>query len=228
MDLFNFLPVGQGASISVSAIIFNIGLSFVLSLIITWAYQKTHKGLSYSQTFVVSLVILCALSSVIMMVIGNVLIIAVALLGAFTIIRFRTAIKDPKDVSFILFSLIIGMAVGTGSYKIGIVATIMVSMIAYFLNKINFGSIGRSNYVLTFSLNKEKARSDAYEPIFKKYLKSNNLLNINTRQEGRIVDFSFDIEFLSGIEINKPVEELSVVPGLMDVSLIAAKNDIEY
>ena len=153
--MFDFLSVSQGTTIGINMIIFNIIISFALAIIISWVYQKTHKGLSYSQTFVVGLVILCTLSSVIMMVIGNVLIRAVALLGAFTIIRFRTAIKDPKDVSFILFSLTVGMAIGTGSYNIGIVATIMISLIIYFLDKINFGSIHKHGYVLTFSLDKE-------------------------------------------------------------------------
>ncbi|MBU1176982.1 DUF4956 domain-containing protein [Patescibacteria group bacterium] len=226
--MFDFLSASQGVTIGVNMIVFNIAMSFILSLIISLIYQKTHKGLSYSQTFVISLVILCTLSSVIMMVIGNVLIIAVALLGAFTIIRFRTAIKDPKDVSFILFSLIVGMAVGTGSYDIGIIATIMISLIVYFLDKINFGSITKHDYVLTFSLNKEKAHSDVYESVFKKYLKFNDLLNINTQQEGEIMDFTFNIKFLSNVKMDDFIKELSSLDYLNNVDLIATKNDIEY
>ena len=226
--MFDFLSASQGVTIGINMIVFNIIMSFALAMIISWIYQKTHKGLSYSQTFVIGLVILCTLSSVIMMVIGNVLIRAVALLGAFTIIRFRTAIKDPKDVSFILFSLIVGMAIGTGSYNIGIVATIMISLIVYFLDKINFGSITKHDYVLTFSLNKEKTHSDVYESVFKKYLKFNDLLNINTKQEGEIMDFTFNIKFLSNIKIDNFIKELSSIDYLINVDLIATKNDIEY
>jgi len=226
--MFDFLSASQGVTMGIDMIVFNIIMSFALAMIISWIYQKTHKGLSYSQTFVIGLVILCTLSSVIMMVIGNVLIRAVALLGAFTIIRFRTAIKDPKDVSFILFSLIVGMAVGTGSYNIGIVATIMISLIVYFLDKINFGSITKHDYVLTFSLDKEKTHSDAYESVFKKYLKFNDLLNINTKQEGEIMDFTFNIKFLSNIKIDNFIKELSSIDYLTNVDLIATKNDIEY
>jgi uncharacterized membrane protein YhiD involved in acid resistance len=224
--MFDFLSANQ--NIGVGMILLNIGLSFALSLLIAWIYQKTHRGLSYSQSLVVGLVLLCVLASIIMMVIGNVLIRAVALLGAFTIIRFRTAIKDPKDVSFILFSLIIGMAVGTGSYAIGVVSTVMISLIAYILNRINFGSGRRHDYVLTFSLDKEKAPSDVYEPIFEKYLKSYDLLNINTREEGRIIDLTFNLKFLNGVKADKLIEELSVITGLKNVNLIMAKNDIEY
>lgn len=208
--------------------VLNIGLAFILALIISWIYQKTHQGLSYSQSYVFSLVLLCALASVIMMVIGNVLIRAVALLGAFTIIRFRTAVKDTKDITFILFSLIIGMAVGTGSYSIALIGTIMICLIVYFLSKINFGSIHRYDYVLTFSLDKDKTLSDAYESIFRKYLKNYDLLNINTRDEGRVVDLTFNLRILSGIDLNKFIGELSGISGLEKINLTMAKNDIEY
>ena len=224
--MFNFLTANQ--NISFLAIVFNIALAFVLALIIAWVYQKTHKGLSYSQSFVLCLTFLCPLASVIMMVIGNVLIIAIALLGAFTIIRFRTAIKDPKDVSFILFSLIVGMGVGTNSYLIAIVATLMICLIIYFLYRINFGTIQRQDYTLTFSLDKEKAPSDVYEPVFRQYLKSWDLLNINTRQEGKIMDLTFTLRFLSGVRVDKFIEELSAISGLGNVNLIMTKNDIEY
>ena len=81
--------ISTSQNIDILSVVFNIALAFILSVVISWTYQKTHKGLSYSQSFVFTLVILCALASTIMMVIGNVLIRAVALLGAFTIIRFN-------------------------------------------------------------------------------------------------------------------------------------------
>jgi len=224
--MFNFLSTNQ--NIGLLEIAFNIALAFVLALIIAWVYQKTHKGLSYSQGFVLCLAFLCPLASVIMMVIGNVLIIAIALLGAFTIIRFRTAIKDPKDVSFILFSLIVGMAVGTHSYSIALVATVMICLIIYFLSRINFGSIRKHDYTLSFSLDRKKAPGDVYEPIFKKYLKTADLLNINTHQEGKIMDLTFNLRFLSGSRTDKFIEELSALAGLENIHLIMAKNDIEY
>lgn len=225
--MFDFLTAAD-QNINFWTIVLNIALAFVLALIISWVYQKTHRGLSYSQSYVFSLVILCTLASVIMMVIGNVLIRAVALLGAFTIIRFRTAVKDTKDITFILFSLIIGMAVGTNNYVIALVSTIMICLIIYFLSKIKFGSIQRHDYVLTFSLDKEKTSADIYEPIFRKYLKNYDLLNINTRQEGKIMDLTFNLRILSGVDLNKFIEELSAVSGLEKVNLIMAKNDIEY
>jgi len=224
--MFNFLLVNQ--NIDLWVVVFNIAFSFVLSLTITYVYQKTHRGLSYSQSFVVSLVILSVLAAVIMMVIGGVLITAVALLGAFTIIRFRTAVKDTKDITFILFSLIIGMAVGTNNYLIGFIGTIMICAIIYFLDKINFGSIHRHDYVLNFLLNTREAPSDVYKSIFKKYLKNYDLLNVISQKEGKVMDLTFNLNLLANADLNRFARELSVISGIKKVSLIMAKNDIEY
>ncbi len=224
--MFNFLSNSQ--NISAETIILNIALSFVLALMIAWVYQKTHRGLSYSQSYVNSLILLCTLSSVIMMVIGNVLIRAVALLGAFTIIRFRTVIKDPKDISFILFVLIIGMGVGTGGYTIAIISTIMIIFIAYLLYRMNFGSTRKNDYVLSFSLNKEITSDDIYESVLMQYLKKYELLNINTHKNGKIIDLNFGVRFLPKSKISKLAEELSSIEGIENVSLIMSKNEIEY
>ncbi|MFH1551731.1 MAG: DUF4956 domain-containing protein [bacterium] len=224
--MFDFLLTNQNSSFLV--IVVNILLAFSLSLIIASVYQKTHKGLSYSQSFVLCLVFLCPLASVIMMVIGNTLITAIALLGAFTIIRFRTAIKDPKDVSFILFSLIVGMGIGTGGYLIAATSVFMICLAMYFLHRINFGSMQKQDYTLTFSLDKEKTPSDVYESIFKQYLKTVDLLNINTREQGKMMDLTFTLRFLSGARVDRFVEELSAVSGLENVNLIMTRNDIEY
>lgn len=224
--MFEFLFANQ--NVSFWGLVFNLVFAFILSLVIAFVYKKTHRGLSYSQSYVFSLVILTILASVIMMVIGNTLTRAVALLGAFTIIRFRTAVKDTKDISFILFALISGMAVGTNNYAIALISVIVISLVVYVLTKINFGSIQRHDYVLTFSFNKQKMPAEAYEVVFKKYLKAYDLLNINSRESGKIMDLTFNLRFLAGVNPSEMIGELSALSGLEKVNLIMAKNDIEY
>jgi hypothetical protein len=89
-----------------------LGGSFVLGMIIAWVYKATHRGLSYSQSFQFALVLLTILGSVIMMIATQSLFAAIGLLGAFSLIRFRTAIKDPKDMAYILLVLSVGLAMG--------------------------------------------------------------------------------------------------------------------
>lgn len=90
-----------------------ISLTFVLSMIITFLYQKTHKGARYAQSFIHTIVIMSMVVSVIMIVIGNNIAVAFGLVGAFSIIRFRSAMNDPKDIAFIFFGMAAGIASGS-------------------------------------------------------------------------------------------------------------------
>ena len=103
-----------------SEVIINICLAFLLGIFISFIYKSTHKGLSYSQSFMLTLVYVTIIVSIVMMLIGNNLARAFALVGALSIIRFRTVVKDTKDTAYVFLSLVAGMVMGTSSYFIGI------------------------------------------------------------------------------------------------------------
>lgn len=209
-------------------VVLNIGLAFILAWVISWVYQKTHKGLSYSQSFMFTLIILTIMVSVVMMVIGHSLARAFALLGAFTIIRFRTVVKDTKDTAFVFFALAEGMAVGTGNYLIAIVSTLLVCAVIWFLSKKNFGSMRRYDYILNFYIETRVSGEKTYLKLFKEYLKSNVLLNINSRKNGETLELIFDVKFFSDKENEKFIKELNLLEGVDNIRLLTSKNDIEY
>ena len=133
-------------------IIINLILSFVLGLIISVVYKHTHKGLSYSQSFMITNIFVAVIVCMVIMIIGNSLARAFALVGALSIIRFRTVVKDTKDTAYIFWSLAAGMASGTGSYFLAITGNIILSIIAFILFKTNFGSIVKSEFILQFRI----------------------------------------------------------------------------
>ena len=104
-------------------ILVNMALAFVLGMVISYIYKITHKGLSYSQSFLLTIIFVTFIVSMVMMVIGNNLARAFALVGALSIIRFRTVIKDTKDTAFIFLGLAAGMAAGTSSYFLALSGT---------------------------------------------------------------------------------------------------------
>ena len=111
-------------------ILINMALAFGLGLIISYIYKVTHKGLSYSQSFMLTIVFVTFIVAVVMMVIGNNLARAFALVGALSIIRFRTVIKDTKDTAYIFLGLAAGMAAGTSSYFLAIAGVGFFSLIS--------------------------------------------------------------------------------------------------
>ena len=130
--------------------IINISLSFLLGMFISFIYKSTHKGLSYSQSFMLTLVYVTIIVAIVMMLIGNNLARAFALVGALSIIRFRTVVKDTKDTAYVFLSLAAGMAAGTSSYFIGIFGVGFVAIVAFLLDFFNYGTFYKSEFILIF------------------------------------------------------------------------------
>src|SRR5690554_6897594 len=106
-------------------------VALVCGILISLLYRWTYRGLSYSSTFVNTIILLTMIMSVVIMVIGNNLATAFGLVGAMSIIRFRTAIKDTQDIMFIFFALAIGLACGVGLFSVAIVGTLVIGVIFY-------------------------------------------------------------------------------------------------
>ena len=136
---------------SPTQIVTNLILSF-FGLLISLVYKLTHKGLSYSQSFMLTNIFVSVIVCMVIMIIGNNLARAFALVGALSIIRFRTVVKDTKDTSYIFWSLASGMATGTGSYFLAFAGNLIISLIAYILFKTNYGSIIKSEFIIQFRI----------------------------------------------------------------------------
>ena len=131
-------------------IVFNIFLAGVLGFVISFLYRITHRGLSYSQSFTLTILFVTVIVAVVMMVIGGSLARAFALVGALSIIRFRTVIKDTKDTAFVFLALAIGMAAGTSNYFTALMATLMIGALILIVNHFNYGVLYKSDFVIRF------------------------------------------------------------------------------
>ena len=211
-----------------SEVIINLIISFFLGFIISLVYKKTHKGLSYSQSFVLTNIFVCVIVSMVIMVIGNNLARAFALVGALSIIRFRTVVKDTKDTAFIFWSLAAGMASGTGSYFLAISGTAVISMIALVLYYTNYGSIFKSEFIIQFRSRNSSKNKKNYNKIFSEYCKSSTLLNAESSGDGQSLKLSFDVVLKENKTYEEFIQKLSKVSGLSEVVAVAAKNDVDY
>jgi|TARA_B110001452_G_C15157921_1_gene402819 uncharacterized membrane protein YhiD involved in acid resistance len=210
-------------------IVVNLLLSFIFGLIISLVYKFTHKGLSYSQSFMITNVFVSVIVCMVIMIIGNNLARAFALVGALSIIRFRTVVKDTKDTAYIFWSLASGMATGTGSYFLAIAGNAILSLIAYILFKTNYGSIVKSEFILQFRIQSgDKKISDSYNKILSKYTNTQTLLSSESSDDKKSIKVSLDIILKNDLSQNSLIEEISSLEGLTEVVIIAAKTDIDY
>ncbi|MDC0854823.1 DUF4956 domain-containing protein [Candidatus Pelagibacter sp.] len=214
---------------SPTEILVNIILSFFLGLFISYIYKITHKGMSYSQSFMITNIFIALIVCMVIMIIGNNIARAFALVGALSIIRFRTVVKDTKDIAYIFWSLASGMAAGTGSYYIAIIGTIIISVVAIILFKTNYGSIYKSEFLLQFRYNKdEKISTPIYNDVFKELCKSTTLLNSEISGDNKTLKLTFDIYLKEKSEVDDFTLKISKLEGISEVSVVASKSDVDY
>ena len=226
----NFTNINEIAHVyHPSEIIVNLVISFILGVIISLVYKKTHKGLSYSQSFLITNIFVCVIVCMVIMIIGNSLARAFALVGALSIIRFRTVVKDTKDTAYIFWSLAVGMASGTGSYFLAFSGTVIISGIAFILYFTNYGSIIKSEFILQFrTLAGDSKITSEYNKIISIYAKSSTLLHSESSADGKTIKISFDIVMKEDMKQDELISKISNINGLSEVVLLDAKSDVDY
>jgi len=215
--VFNYTPV---------EVVLNSLVAFILGLFIAWTYKKTHQGLSYSQSFVLTIIFVTIIIGFVMMVIGNSLARAFALVGALSIIRFRTVVKDTKDTAYVFMALAVGMGAGTGNYFIAVYATAFMSGVAWILYKFNFGVQKSSDFILRFYF--DKTKDDSYVNFINEHSQNNALLHMEPSGDNKKLYMTYDISLKEEIEMNDFLSKFSKKDGITEVVLVSAKNDITY
>jgi hypothetical protein len=207
-------------------ILLNLSVAFILGLVVAFIYNRTHKGLSYSQSFMLTTVFLSIIVALVMMVIGNNLSRAFALVGALSIVRFRTVLKDTKDMVYIFLSLAAGMAAGTSSYFLAFAGVGFFAIVSLVLHATNFGSLYKSEFILRF---RATARSEAgHNSIINEYAKSANMLHVEPSGDGESAKLTFDVLMLKDKDPQEMSRKLSQADGVSEVVLVASKNDVDY
>lgn len=126
----------QSGTLSPQDIVLHILASAVISLAIYLSYWYTHTGTAYSKKFNVSLVTLTILTGTVMTVIGNNIALSLGMVGALSIVRFRTAIKDSRDTTYIFWAIIVGICCGVGDYVVAGVGTAVVFLVLLVLGRV--------------------------------------------------------------------------------------------
>jgi uncharacterized membrane protein YhiD involved in acid resistance len=185
-------------------------LSFFLSLIIGYIYRATHQGPSYSQSTVHTMTIMTVVVSLIMMVIGTNIARAFSLVGALSIIRFRNAVKESRDVAFYFLSMGVGMACGTGFHAIAMVFTVIVCAMIYFMARFQVGGKPVVEVLLRVTAGESVEYQSAFNEAFYKHLENSDLLTVDS-------DGSGQLELLYTITLRKGDREQALLADLRRV-----------
>jgi len=126
--------------LTVGRVVVTLVVTFVAALFIFYIYRKTFKGILYTRNFNIGLVMTALVTALIIMPISSNVILSLGLVGALSIVRFRTALKDPIDTVFMFWSIAVGLACGAGFYMVVIVGSPMIGLFVFGLSRAHFGS----------------------------------------------------------------------------------------
>ncbi len=203
-------------------------ISTAMGLIIAWTYRKTHRGFSYSQSFCITTVLITVITTLIIILIEDSIARAIGIFGAFSIIRFRTAVKDVRDIAFIFFSLATGLAVGVEYLSAGIVGVVFISGLIFVLHKTNFGGLRKLAYILNFKMDAKHHSNNVFDGVMGTYLKKQVLLNVEAKSRGTVLAFTFNISLKDSENLNEFIKKMTDLEGLTDVNIVSSKNDLEF
>ena len=200
-------------------------VSFFLSLIVGYTYRITHQGPSYSQTTVHTMIIMAVVVSLIMLIIGTNIARAFSLVGALSIIRFRNAVKESRDVAFYFLAMAIGMACGTQHTPLAMLFTLLVCPMIYGLTRFQVGSKPMMEVLLKLTTGDKLDYKTAFNEVFYKHLQDADLLSVDSDGSGR-VELIYSVTIRKGAREQALLSEVQTIDNSVTAQLIHGHTNV--
>ncbi len=215
-------------TISLGDAILTIIVSFILGGLISFTYMKTSTKGGYSQNFALTLVIIPTVIAIIVFLVGSNVARAFSLAGALSIIRFRSAPGDSKDISYVLFTTSAGLAVGTGLFGYGILFTGSLCLLMYVLKLVNFGANKTSKNLLKITIPEDLDYEGVFDDLFLQYTKGHELLKVKTTDLGSLFQLVYTVVLDNKTSQKQFIDELRCRNGNLNITLSMCADVTEY
>ena len=201
-------------------ILFSLFLAIAVAFIISQIYKVTHRGLNYELAFMSTLVVLAPIIAVVMLFIRGDLVLSLGLIGSISIIRFRTPIKDTRDMVFIFWVIAVGLGSGTFNWNVVILSTIVISLVMFLLHFIRYGHSKATDYVLVVS-GKETLKNTEIGQVLKDYAREVRVRSQETEGEYWEIIFEVQLKAMTEETVQELHDRINLIPGVGKVSLLA-------
>jgi hypothetical protein len=204
---------------TIPALLAALGIAFVLGFLVSFVYMKTHKNKNPQESFIFTLVLLPAVVTVIIFLVGNNVARAFSLAGAFSIIRFRSAPGDPKDITYVLFSMAVGLAAGMGFILYAVIVGVALCAVMVLLELCKYGHPKGTEKILKITIPENLNFQHAFDDILQKYTLSSLLQRIKTADLGSLYELNYLVVTKDGIDEKEFIDELRCRNGNLNIVL---------
>lgn len=217
-DIFksSFLEKVSSVSLLDAAIAF--GLAFCIGLFIYFVYKKTYKGVMYSRTFSISLIALTMIITLMILAVTSNVVLSLGMVGALSIVRFRSAIKDPMDIAYLFWSIAVGIVLGAGLIPLAVFGSLFIGIIlVLFVNR----NSTDNPYILVVNCEDDKAESNVMNIIKDKVRKY--VVKSKTITGGKGIEVAVEVR-LKSME-TEFVNEISRQNGVLSAVMVSYNGD---
>lgn len=209
-----FTPSNTYQSLTIDRILLALVTTFLVTLFIFWVYRKTFNGVIYTREFNVSLVLTGLVVALVTLPISSNIALSLGMVGALSIIRFRTAIKDPKDIVFTFWAIAVGIICGAGLYMVAIVGAPIIGLFMFLLTRVPFR---RSEAFLLVTHYTSEAESDIQKALPKHKIRSRTVT-----PDG--VELMVEVRMTA--DGTSKVDDLLKIKGVKDAALVTYNPDV--
>lgn len=209
------------------SISYSICLSFVLSSMLGMTYQKTYQGLSYSRNYIQAIILASIVATVAMQAIGDNLARGLGMMGALAIVRFRSSLKDPKDMIFVFMSLAIGIACGVYSFSIAAIGTIGFSIFAFVTHALPFSKESHYDGLLRFNLANNLDDKNRLDELLQSSCQNFALITLRELAQGERLDYAYQIKLKRKESYEGFISRLRDLDSIKGVNLLLQESTVE-
>jgi hypothetical protein len=191
----------------------------LLGGVVGWIYQRTRPASDTSSSLAITLVLLSVLIAMVTQVIGDNVARAFSLVGALSIVRFRTVVRDTVDTAFVIFSVAVGMAVGANHPSVAVSGIVVVGLAAWLMTRGHTGADAETTYVLEVRIGLGHDVDALIGPALTAHARTRRLVSLSTAKQGMAIEVSYSIDLATEQSAIEIVKALNRIEGIQNVSL---------
>lgn len=215
------------APLNLPMLLMGLLLAYLSGQLVAWVYMLTHSGLSYSRSFVNSLVIMPILVSLVMQVLNNNLVTAFGLMAVFAIVRFRNILRDTLDTTYVLSSIVVGMACGTAKFTTAIIGLLLVACVLIALWYTAFGSRHRYDLIVNLHWARSLAELPALLRLLDRHSLKTHCASQRSHEGYEGTDLSYRVLLRDTNRVEDLLRELRELDGVSRVTSLKAEDESE-
>lgn len=216
-DIFKSSFLENINSVSILDMVLALALAFGIGLFIFFVYKKTCTAVMYSSGFGVTLVALTMITTVVMLAVTSNVVLSLGMVGALSIVRFRTAIKEPLDIAFLFWAIAVGIVLAAGFIPLGVIGSVIIGVILLvFVNRKSY----HNPYILVLHCDNHQAEQDAVNFVKKHTLRCG--VKSKTARKG-LVELTLDVRLKDGD--TDFINQLSDLKGVGSAALVSYNGD---